>query len=104
MLYSDTPNSLHHFLTGEALKILESRVMAINQLQTRQDWQSRQSAVQELLWKMAGPFPEKSRLNAKITGTVKKNGYKIENVIYESLPGFYVTASLFVRDSDESLL
>ena len=35
-------------------------------------------------------------LNAKITGTVKKNGYRVENIIYESLPGFYVTASLFI--------
>ena len=98
MLYSDAPNSLYHFLTGEAFKMLESRVAAINQLQTPQDWQQRQSAVRESLWKMAGPFPEKTKLNAKITSTVKKNGYKIENVIYESLPGFYVTASLFIPD------
>lgn len=98
ILYSDAPNSLYHFLTGEAFKMLDSRATAVNQLQTPQDWQQRQSAVRESLWKMAGPFPEKTKLNAKITGTVKKNGYKVENVIYESLPGFYVTASLFIPD------
>ncbi len=98
VLYSDASNSLYHFLTGEAFKMLESRITEINQLQTPQDWRQRQSVVRESLWKMAGPFPEKTKLNAKITGTVKKNGYKIENVIYESLPGFYVTASLFIPD------
>ena len=27
---------------------------------------------------------------------IRKNGYRVENIIYESLPGFYVTASLFI--------
>lgn len=28
----------------------------------------------------------------------KKDGYSVENIIYESLPGYYVTASLFIPD------
>jgi hypothetical protein len=48
------------------------------------------------MWEIIGPFPEKTALNAKVTSIVKKNGYSVENIIYESLPGFYVTASLFV--------
>jgi hypothetical protein len=51
------------------------------------------------MWEILGPFPEKTPLNAKITGIVRENGYRIENVIYESLPGFYVTASLFIPDN-----
>ncbi len=96
--YSDARNTLYHYLTGEAFKMLDSREAAISRLRTVTDWERRQQLVRETLWKIAGPFPEKNHLNARITGRVKKNGYTIENVIYESLPGFYVTASLFIPD------
>ncbi|HOB85835.1 MAG TPA: alpha/beta hydrolase family protein [Bacteroidales bacterium] len=96
--YSDAPNSLYHHLTGEAYQMLERRVEKINQLQDINDWKNRQKEVRQILWEIIGPFPEKTPLNAKITGTVKKDGYKVENIIYESLPGFYVTSSLFIPD------
>ncbi len=99
LLYTDAPNSLYHYLTGEAFKMLDTRAKGIKQLQTVSEWQKRQSSVKQTLWDIIGPFTEKTSLNAKITGTVKKNGYKIENIIYESLPGFYVTASLFIPDN-----
>ena len=47
---------------------------------------------------IVGPFPEKTPLNAKVTGVVKKDGYRIEKILYESIPGFYVTGCLFVPD------
>ncbi|HBE43192.1 MAG TPA: xylan esterase, partial [Bacteroidales bacterium] len=99
--YSDASNSLYHHLTGEAFMMLERRVEKINQLQDINDWRNRQKEVRQILWDIIGPFPEKKPLNAKITGTVKKNGYKVENIIYESLPGFYVTSSLFIPDKRE---
>ena len=42
-------------------------------------------------------FPaEKSPLDARITGTVEGNGYRIEKVIYFSRPGFPVTGNLYI--------
>jgi hypothetical protein len=99
LLFTDAPNSLYHHLTGEAFKLLDNRAEAINRLKTREEWEQRQKFVRETLWDIVGPFPEKTPLNAKITGKVKKRDYLIENVIYESLPGFYVTASLFIPDN-----
>ncbi len=43
-----------------------------------------------------GEFPEKTPLNARITGTVERDRYRIENLIFESRPGFLVTANLYV--------
>jgi cephalosporin-C deacetylase-like acetyl esterase len=97
--YSDAPNSLYQFLTGQAYNMLDSRDKKISQIRTKDEMLQRQAELRQNIWNILGPFPEKTPLNAKITGTVKKNGYKIENLIYESLPGFYVTASLFIPDN-----
>jgi len=43
-----------------------------------------------------GPWPEKTPLNARITGIIKRGEYNIEKIIFESLPGYPVTANLYV--------
>src|ERR1035437_7914544 len=97
--YSDAPNSLYHFLIGEAFEMLDSRAGEIAKIKTNEELLQRQAKVRQTIWEVLGQFPEKTPLNAKITGTVKKNGYRIESIIYESLPGFYVTASLFIPEN-----
>ena len=96
--YTDAPNSLYHFLTSEAFKLLETRAGQISQITTKDELLQRQAAVRQTIWRLIGPFPERTPLNSRVTGTVRKQGYRIENVIYESLPGFLVTASLFIPD------
>ena len=57
--------------------------------------------VREKLRKTIGPFPEKTPLNPRITGTLAKDGYRVEKLVYESRPDFYVTAALFVPEDLE---
>ena len=45
-----------------------------------------------------GGFPEKTPLNARTVATYQKEGYRVEKVIFESLPGLHVTANLFIPD------
>jgi hypothetical protein len=97
--YTDAPNSFYHFLTGEAYQMLESRANEISQIKTKDQLLQRQAELKRTMWKILGPFQERTPLNSKITSTVRKNGYRIENIIYESLPGFFVTASLFIPDN-----
>jgi len=94
--YSDAQNSFYHFLTNEASVLLETRAIKVAQISTMAELLERQADVRKTMWEILGPFPEKTPLNARITGTVEKEGYRVENIIYESLPGFYVTASLFI--------
>src|SRR5262249_24403708 len=42
------------------------------------------------------PFPPKTPLNAKITGALERDGYRIEKLVYESRPNFPVTAHVYV--------
>jgi len=48
---------------------------------------------------LIGGLPtERNPLNAKVTGTLAGEGYRIEKVIFESLTGYHVTASLYLPD------
>ncbi len=96
MKYSDAKNSLYHDLANQAYKQLAGRDSMISQIKTLPDWKQRQQRVKNTLWNIVGPFPEKSPLNARVTKKIKKKDYRIENIIFESQPGYYVTASLFI--------
>jgi len=47
-----------------------------------------------------GSFPERTPLNAKVTGIIKRKGYRVDKVIFQSMPAFYVTAALFLPDRE----
>ena len=48
-----------------------------------------------------GSFPKRTPLNAQVTGIVERDSYRIENVIFESRPGFPVTANLYLPSRSE---
>jgi len=97
--YTDLPNSLYHHFTDEAYSLLDERKEKVLQLRTKSEWEQRQKEMRQIMWKVLGPLPDKTPLNPQITGKIQKDGFSIENIIYESLPGFYVTASLFLPDN-----
>lgn len=45
-----------------------------------------------------GGLPSVASLNAKVTGTVERQGYTIEKVLFESQPKFFVTGCVFLPD------
>jgi hypothetical protein len=51
----------------------------------------RQILVSQGIW----PLPERTPLNPVIHGKIDKGDYTVEKVYFESLPGFYVTGSLY---------
>jgi cephalosporin-C deacetylase-like acetyl esterase len=95
----NNPGSLLiNYLTKQADDYYDIRDGEIAKLKTRNDWLARQKSVKDKLIEMVGPFPEKTPLNPRITGIIKKNGYKVEKIVYESMPGFYVTGCLYIPD------
>jgi hypothetical protein len=48
--------------------------------------------------KIIGDLPEKGDLNAKVLGTSNQDGFKVEKIIFESMPKRYVTANLYIPD------
>ncbi len=96
--YSDVSNALYHRFCSEAIRYLDERSAEIAKLNTQEDWQQRQQKVREILQDIVGPFPKKTPLNARVVGTVQKEGFRVEKIIFESQPKFYVTACLFLPD------
>ena len=94
--FNDAPNSLYHYLAGQAYDLLAQRSREIARLSSLSDWQQRQKWIRKTLLDIVGPFPEKTPLNAKITRIVDKDSFRVEHIVYESQPGFYVTSSMFI--------
>lgn len=48
-----------------------------------------------------GELPKRTPLNPQVTGVVRRDGYHVEKVIFESQPKHYVSAVLFVPDAEK---
>ncbi len=64
---------------------------------SKAEWQQRQAALKRRVLVSTGlwPMPEKTPLNAVIHGRVRRDGFTMEKVYFESLPGHFVTGMLF---------
>lgn len=66
-------------------------------IKTKADAEAYVADVRERIQACFAPFPaEKCPLNARVTSVVERETYNIENLIFESRPGFLVTANLYV--------
>jgi hypothetical protein len=60
-------------------------------------WQQRQAELRQRVLVATGlwPLPERTPLNAVIHGRVSRDGFTVEKVYFESLPGHFVSGLLF---------
>jgi len=95
---ADLRKMLHSYLLAEAQKHFDARREVIANLKTPDDIKKRQEYLKGKFLEALGGFPEKTPLNAKVVGTIKANGFRVEKVIYESRPQHHVTGNLYVPD------
>src|SRR5437899_1602017 len=64
---------------------------------TRAEWETRAKNIREGILREAHltPLPTRSPLKPIIWGKQVRSGYTVENVAFESLPGFFVTGNLY---------
>jgi cephalosporin-C deacetylase-like acetyl esterase len=94
--FTDVSNSLYHYLSSEAVELLKVRSRKISSISDHDQWVGRQNYIKQTLNELVGPFPEKTPLNAKVVRKIEKKGFRIEHIVFESLPGFFVTSSLYI--------
>jgi len=59
-------------------------------IRTRQQW------VRETFWKLAGGMPQRTPLNTHVVGGFERAGYRVEKLVYESVPNFHIAANLYI--------
>ncbi|BCS33275.1 xylan esterase [Luteitalea sp. TBR-22] len=87
------------WLDGQARQALDARRARVATLVTRADVEARQRDVRTALRASLGLLPAVSTpLGARVTRTTARQGYRIEHVVFESAPGFRVTANAYVPE------
>ncbi len=90
------PDPFLDWMDQIAQQQLQQRENGIAEIRTVADAERRKKVVRQTLLDILGGLPEyNGPLNARITGQIQADGYVIEKVIFESLPGFFVTANLY---------
>jgi cephalosporin-C deacetylase-like acetyl esterase len=65
---------------------------------TKEQWLRERPEQLRRLRSMLGlePLPERTPLQAAITGTLERADYRVEKLVFQSLPGLYVTGNLYL--------
>ncbi|MBI2481550.1 MAG: hypothetical protein HYV60_23785, partial [Planctomycetia bacterium] len=82
---------------GDEGRVLEQLRSAQTNFNTAQKWASRRETLREEFLKGAKlwPLPERPSIDAVRHGYRAYDGYSVENVALETLPGFYCTGNLY---------
>jgi cephalosporin-C deacetylase-like acetyl esterase len=95
-VFRDVHGMLPAYLKEKAFALIDERQRAIARISTMDDLKARQQYWREKMWGYLGGRPERTPLNARVVGTLDRGDHRIEKIIFESRPGFYVTANLYL--------
>ena len=88
---------LQKFLIQEAKSLSSSSLARMEKIHNEGELRSWQEEARGHFLEAIGGLPSpKTPLNARVTGEVKREGYVIRKIVFESRPEFYVTANLYV--------
>ena len=67
-------------------------------IKTLEDWNARKDGYRQQLFEMLGldPLPPKTKLNPTVTGVTQHEAFEVRKLHFQSMPGLYVTANLYV--------
>ena len=92
---------MNHYLRAEARRQFENWKAQYEQRTTPEQIAEYQKRLRSEFLEAIGALPHRTPLNPRLTGVVYRNGYKVEKIIFESQPKHYVSAALFLPDSEE---
>lgn len=89
-------NLVYDHLAKIATEQLAKRAKGMETVVKREAIERRQAYVRQAIIDSFHGFPERTPLNPEIVGTLHRDNYSIEKIIFESRPGFHVTAVLYL--------
>jgi dienelactone hydrolase len=90
-------------LTKQFLSFVQQRGLTLRgddeQPKTRKDWETRKKVIREKLMQSWGGFPQKPcPLEPQKLGEFKRDGYRVEKIVFQTRPGILMTANTYVPD------
>jgi dienelactone hydrolase len=90
------PDMLISYLSGKLNNLAHTWDEKRADIKTAAEVENHIRYVRAKLFQMLGEFPRKSPLDAVTVKTIHRKGYRIENVMFQSRPDFWVTGNLYV--------
>jgi dienelactone hydrolase len=84
------------YLYHRVLKMLEEEKSGWDKVETLSDWEHFRTVRLVALKRALGRFPEKCNLNTQIVSEYRGHGYRRQNIVFQSQPGLWVTANLYL--------
>jgi dienelactone hydrolase len=83
------------YFRSETQKLADA---SLADIKTWSDWTSRREKYRQQLREMLGldPLPERTPLNAVVTGRLDRDDFKVEKLYFQSRPHLYVTGNLYL--------
>ncbi|MEE8575998.1 MAG: acetylxylan esterase, partial [candidate division Zixibacteria bacterium] len=88
-----------HYLRKQAALQFENWKREYENRKTAEQVSEYQKRLRAKFIDVLGGFPDRTPLNPQVTGVVRRDGYHVEKIIFESQPKHYVTAALFLPDT-----
>lgn len=93
--FTSNHEALYRVIQDEAVHHLNQRKEEVEKLSSQADWTEYQKKKREVICSPLAKF-SKTPLNPRITGTLERETFTVEKILFESHPGFYVTACMFL--------
>ena len=90
------PRMVQEYFVQQLRQIEEQGDRVRAAIETREQAEQYVREARDKIQQSFAPWPEKTPLNPRIVKTIERDAYRIENVIFESRPQFYVTANLYI--------
>jgi cephalosporin-C deacetylase-like acetyl esterase len=90
-------SKIHAYLNEIGYAQLARRAQIVAALKTKAEADQRKDDVRRQIIKLVGGLPKANgQVTVKQFATIKEDGFHIENIAYESFPGYWVTANVYV--------
>src|SRR5437879_11469253 len=99
LLAQETAGQRHTMATNQLKEIAaDVSLQCLTDVRTLEDWKKQRPELRRQLLEMLGldPLPARTPLKAQITGRLERDAYRVEKIIFQSLPGLYVTGNFYV--------
>src|ERR1051326_1109466 len=94
-----------HTLATNQLKAIaaDMSVQCLTDIRSLEDWKQQRSELRRQLLEMLSldPMPARTPLKAQITGQLERKTHRLEKIVFQSLPGLYVTGHFYVPSRSE---